>query len=197
MCWQRACRQVKHYDITRFPIHLWKSFSSLRRQQKKKTKSRPEVRGGIFGEFALSNVEGDVTSISYSYSYNLRANKPTEPRMRTWSLQPVPPIMSMSLHVLTNPPFHMREFSGGGKYFPPAPCSLAYHFVANLKIVDMQARQATSRGVNRGHTWVGPTNLVYPFTLRVTGIINIKKIKSNTKDPFELFEISVKLLDLY
>jgi len=62
MCWQRACRQVKHYDITRFPIHLWKSFSSFRRE---KNKGGPQSQGGIFGEFALSNVEGDVTSISY------------------------------------------------------------------------------------------------------------------------------------
>jgi len=51
--------------------------------------------------------------------------------------------------------FICENFPEEGKYFPPAPCSLAYHFVANLKIVDMQARQATSRGVNRGHTWVG------------------------------------------
>jgi len=79
-------------------------------------------------------------------------------------------MLSMSLHVVTRGPesgvlasrssHWVPEFSRRRKHFSPAPCSLAYHFGANLKIVDMHARQATSRGVNRGHTRVGKSNWI-------------------------------------
>lgn len=85
-------------------------------------------RGGIFGEFALSNVEGYVTSISYIYSL-----PPFFPTCAS--------IMPMSLHVFMMPD---GEHGTGWVRIPSRAVllfSLAYHFDANLKIVDMHATQ--------------------------------------------------------
>lgn len=145
-----ASQTLWHYALSNSPVKIIFFVSSRKKQ------GGPQSQGGIFGEFALSNVEGDVTSISYRTTSSS-------------SQHPVPRCCRcrcMSSHGVLNPGSSPRsshwvpEFSRRRKHFSPAPCSLAYHFGANLKIVDMHARQATSRGVNRGHTRVGKSNWI-------------------------------------